>query len=154
MSNDTEGVTIRVLLDGEPHDIPLEKLTLMFHEGGVDVQVDDPSVMEITPEQTVACARGLTDDDWQVLRLNPLFKACYGAIWTERPLPGGLSNAAQSVLHTVGLIVLIRRALIEGRHPFIRWPETYLHPRQQSGLGDMLRIISTLPPTEPEEEQA
>ena len=42
------------------------------------------------------------------------------------------------VRHVVGLIILMTEAVMLGKVPFIKLPETYLHPRHQANLADML----------------
>jgi hypothetical protein len=128
-----------ILADGQSVEVEVKPLTLVCHSGEVDVQI--PSRVEINPEGTVARAKALTAEEWVGLRAAPKFLTLWKCVWGDTQPPEKLiGNLA--FLHTVGLIVLIVETAHSGRQPFIRLPETYLHPKQQVGLADLLNTFS------------
>ena len=128
--------------DEPPKEVALADLTLLFHgEGVLSIKILDPDVVEITPETTVAQARELTHDDWAAIRMSPVFRRMFKFIWPALDAPPMfLDGMSLSMLHTVGLLCLLAHCT-EGKIPLIRFPETYLHPRNQSGLADLFLYL-------------
>ena len=134
--------TAKVRIGAEVKDIPLSQITLLFHDGAEDIEIVDPEVLVIDPQLTVDTARTIADEVWLEVRANPAFKHLFKLIWTERDPPVSLSGASASMLHTIGLILLLRHAQVHNMLSFVRWPETYLHPRNQAGLADVLAVLT------------
>lgn len=127
---------IEVLIDGEPHKIDLRRLNLLFHDGNANIMITDPRVIEINPIQTVGITRAMPDDMYEYLRqsaeANRLFAMVMKVNIPER------DKANQAHMHVLGLIVMMVGAIKDGLVPFLRLPESYLHPGQQTGLADLL----------------
>lgn len=131
-----------IVADGTPHEVEVKPLTLVCHPG--EVKVDVPGRVEINPEATVACARSLSEEEWVGLSGMPDFLDLWKLVWGDFPFPaGGTANLGH--LHTVGLILLLAECILERKQPFIRLPETYLHPKQQAGLADLFVRFSSGP---------
>ena len=124
--------------------VPTDKpINLLFHDGTVNIKNDRPDVYEITPSMTVAVAEKLADDDWARLRRHPRFLRDYTLVFPDTAPPeGSLKDAVAAVQHIVGLLLLTQAAVAAGKTPFWRWPEAYLHPKQQLGLGDLLIALT------------
>lgn len=130
--------TETILVDGKPLDIEVKPLTLLVHQGTLNVSV--LGRLEINPELTVSTARALNEAEWNTFRDFEPFTKMYAMVWGVDPMPAfGTANLGQ--LHTVGLIALLRSCLLSKVLPFIKLPETYLHPAQQTGLADLFIAI-------------
>ena len=46
-------------------------------------------------------------------------------------------------MHVVGMLILLNHAENLGKRPLLRYPETYLHPRIQTRLADLVIYLST-----------
>lgn len=122
-------------------------LTVLCHPGEMNLESADERLDEITPERTVAFAKTLTEGDWKHLTSGDIMKTLFGCVWGEFPLPATIEDLHKSniaVRHTVGLIILCVEAVFNGRVPFVRLPETYLHPKQQAGLGDLFNVMTRI----------
>jgi hypothetical protein len=130
--------------DEEPQQVALSDLTLLIHgDGNLKIQILDPDVQEITPETTVAQARELTPDDWADIRMKPEFRKMFKFVWPALDTPPMfLEGMSLSMLHTVGLLCLLAHCAVNEKIPLIRFPETYLHPRNQAGLADLFIYLS------------
>ena len=112
-------------------------MTLIVHPGMMEVTALDDDVMTITAENTVARTRQLTLQQWDELRVAPGFVMLFKHVFDSDP-PTDLLTTTVDVRHVVGLIILMTEAVMLGKVPFIKLPETYLHPRHQANLADML----------------
>jgi hypothetical protein len=126
-------------VDGAEHEVEAKPLTLLFHDGGR--KVDVPEAVEINPETTVAMMRKTVEHGgWPLLSRSPAFVAYWACVWGEAPPEDGASlNLAQ--LHVAGMIVMLRGAIRANKPIFLRQPETYLHPKQQANLADLLMLM-------------
>jgi predicted ATPase len=127
---------LKVEVDGKP-------ITMLFHNGTAKVVPTDADVVEIDPERTVRCAKGMAHSaDWQWLRTAPMFVEMWQMIWGKDSSPPiDLDAAPLGMQHTAGMLVLLVGVIKKGKRPFLRLPETYLHPAQQTGLGDLLILL-------------
>lgn len=126
-----------ILVDGASHEIEVQPLTVICHTGELNVEV--PGRFEISPDTTIATAKKLTVEQWAQWRAKPQFEKAWSLVWGTVPLPEDLSKCNMGMLHTVGLIILMVQCLwMPNAKPFIKLPETYLHPRQQTGLADLM----------------
>jgi hypothetical protein len=92
---------------------------------------------------TVPCADALTVETWNQIRTIPNFLKMWHCIFPSVTPPETLKGEGLGYRHVVGMLVLIVQALAKGKRPFLRFPETYLHPAAQLGLGDLLLMLST-----------
>jgi hypothetical protein len=63
---------------------------------------------------------------------------------------GNVIPASLAPKHVAGLIMLMAKAIGEGKQPFVRLAESYLHPKHQVRLADLFIAIGKLPQPEPE----
>jgi len=125
------------------HAIDTKPLTLVFHEGFMNISVKDEDVVTITPQDTLAAASTVSQATWGKLRGNGRFCRWFGLVFDRSPADmADLRTESTGVKHVVGLLLLINRAIVDGKRPFIQFPETYLHPKLQCGLGDLLIELS------------
>lgn len=133
---------IRIRIDGQEQDVDLARLTVMLHQGEVNLEVVDPRVQEITPEDTLEMVRHIPQELWVEWRDARRFVAMWKSVWEDTPVPRVIAEANHAMRHTVGLFILVNAAIRHGKIPFIRNPETYLHPKQQCGLADLFNKLS------------
>lgn len=134
--------SFRIRIDGKEQDVDLKRLTVMLHQGDVNLEIVDPRVQEITPEDTLAMARHIPQELWVEWRDLKRFVAMWKSVWGDTPPPKVLAEANHAMRHTVGLFILVNSAYRHGKVPFIRNPETYLHPKQQCGLADLFNKLT------------
>lgn len=126
---------VTVLVNGVPQEIDAKQFTVLCHQGGMELEV--PSHVTIDAEATLARFRQLTVEEWSTLLAEPCIK------WfLDKVIGPTRSNSSTDVRHVVGMIVLIHEAMAQGKQPFIKYPETYLHPKSQSELAQVLVGIS------------
>lgn len=127
-------------------EVPLpadKRLTMIFHPGNVNIAVDKPDTVLIDPERTMACAKAIDAEAWAYLKAQPRFQTLMRFVFGEEDFPDlftetyPLQAHGSGVRHVVGLILLLLDARRQGKSPYIRMPETHLHPRQQLGLADL-----------------
>jgi hypothetical protein len=133
--------TVHVLIDGQPHDVELSRINLMYHDGNRKIEIRDPNVLEITPERTLGFARSVLRNEWDDLVAFDEAQRLYQLVW-HNPIPATFEECNTAQLHVIGLIVLMTGAIVMGKTPFLRQPESYLHPAQQLGLADLLIELS------------
>lgn len=122
----------------EEHTVDGKPLTVLVHQGGMEVSLLDDDIATITAEDTVAMATNTPQAEWDEVRKLDRFLALYNKVFDGAAPPVVLKSAPLDVRHIVGMIFLIAKALSEGKRPFIKLPETYLHPKQQAQLASML----------------
>jgi hypothetical protein len=114
-------------------------ITMMFHDGTVNIKNDRKDVFEIDSMKTVAIANAMDDESWFRIKAHPKFLSRFLLVFPTIDLPDhSLSMHGNGVKHVVGLILLTDMALAAGKKPFWRNPEAHLHPSAQLGLGDLL----------------
>jgi len=116
------------------------RLTIMCHPGEINVQNDVADTVTIDPQATMACAAKVNANAWTWLKQQPRFMELLRCVFPDNKfnLPDHpLQMHGSGLQHTVGLILLVLDAQKQGKRPFIRFPETYLHPAQQLGLADL-----------------
>lgn len=120
-------------------EVPLNKLAVICHKDDVEVVNDMDSVMEITPELTLAIAEKFTDGTWAKAQQDEDFKSRIGMIFPDIDI-GKIEKLADCPIgfrHVVGLIVGTNMAINKGMSPFWRTPEVHLHPSTQAKLADL-----------------
>lgn len=117
-------------------------LCLLFHNGTVNTVNDREDTMEISPEQTLAVAQTMSRDNlWESFRANESFMHLFRFVFPEDRITPE-DGASTAVRHVAGMIVLLAAAQRHGLRPFLRFPESYLHPKAQLGLADMMIFLS------------
>lgn len=125
-----------------------QRLTLLCHKGDVNIINDDANSATIDPQATMAMAARIDAEvgTWEWLKGDAGFMKLLRYVFTEKDYPTfephPLRTHGNGLRHVVGLIVLIKQAQANGKRPFIVFPETYLHPSAQLGLGDLLSALS------------
>jgi len=117
-------------------------LCLLYHNGTVNMVNDREDTMEISPVQTLAVAQIMDRDNlWESFRANESFMHLFRFVFPEeRIIPE--RKASTGVRHVSGMIVLLAAARRERLRAFLRFPESYLHPKAQLGLADMMISLS------------
>ncbi|MES2729989.1 MAG: hypothetical protein V4621_07865 [Pseudomonadota bacterium] len=121
-----------ILVDDVPTEIELKPITLLCHKG--DVHLEPDGQVLIGPEETIARAAEITQEEWESFRDIPKFADLFHKVFKDMKMPDVLAREGMGVRHVVGLIVMMFE-LKEGQTPFIRYPESFLHPSAQSGLA-------------------
>jgi hypothetical protein len=134
--------TVKLNVDGHEHEVETKPVTLIAHNGTMNIKPLDADILEISPETTVKRADELSPLEWDELKAYPQFMELWSLVYTDTPPPQFLNTAMLGMRHVVGLILLFKQAIYENKRPFVRLPESYLHPRQQSGLADLFIRIS------------
>jgi hypothetical protein len=145
----TSGDTYTAVVNGgEPITVQGAKgMTVLCHQGAMQVDIIDADVREITCETTVAEAARLAADrgEWDAFRAVPIVEQCFRCVFAnDIPFPVDLAKAPIDVRHIIGMISLLLFAIITNKRPFIRLPETYMHPANQLGLVDMLNTLMNI----------
>lgn len=129
-TTDHDGKTQEHVIDGKP-------FTMLVHQGGLEVDAVDDDIATITAEDTVREAAKIPQNEWDMLRAMPQFIELFKLVFPFDP-PVVLAKSTIDVRHVVGMLALIAHAIGEGKRPFIKLPETYLHPANQGGLASLL----------------
>jgi hypothetical protein len=146
--------TITLRVGGKEHQVDLAPITLIFHQGGIDVPAAD-DIATISPEETLVFTSELTQKTWDTLRANVVFRECIKVIWGENAeyiLILDAVNAEElasgkcsvDCRHTIGLIGLMLACIAMRRMFILRFPESYLHPKQQGNLANAFIILANL----------
>lgn len=128
------------------------RLTLLCHDGGVNIQNDRADIVEIGPEQTLACAAKIDANAWAWMKEQPSFMRLLRLVFPADRFDVGsepLSQHGIGFRHVVGMIVLLKGAMHAGKTPLVKFPESHLHPSAQLGLADLFAAL-----TAPEEKPA
>lgn len=132
--------TITVVANDTPHTVDARPINLLCHDGSVNVSV--PDAVEINPAATVALVERAGQSGWTGLWLSARFMELWRLVWADVEMPERLDKATIGMRHVAGMIVMLVGAQSAGKRAFLRLPETYLHPKQQCGLADLLIKLS------------
>jgi hypothetical protein len=116
-------------------------ITLFFHDGTVMLNCTDEDAVEITPEETVRTTNSLGAGEWAELQAHFTFRHWFKKIYGIG-MPESNKVAPLAAKHVAGLILLTLKAIRHGKKPLLRFPETYLHPKQQVELADFIIELS------------
>lgn len=125
----------------QEHKLEGKRLMLLVHQGGLEVHATDEDIFTITAEDTVKAAAIIPAAEWAQVRVMPKFVEYFKMVFEFDP-PVNLAASTIDVRHVVGMMLLLGKALAEGKRPFIKLPETYLHPKQQSNIASFLVKLS------------
>jgi hypothetical protein len=132
-----------VLVDGQPQEIEAKPLTVLCHQGGIGLEV--PSHVEISAVETLKRFDQLSPEDWDFIRTQPEIRWLVNKVFQNtNPLNHPLHTwkIARDVQHVIGMMLLLLETMAAGKQPFLRCPETYLHPRSQLELTSILVGLS------------
>jgi hypothetical protein len=132
-----------MLIDGVTTEVGDKPVTLLCHKG--DVHITPTDQVEIGPEQTLARAGNVTQKEWEDLRNDASFIQLFNIVFPEMsPLPDRITQQGTGVRHVVGMLLLLCEAITATppRRPFLRYPESFLHPSAQSKLADLIILLS------------
>jgi hypothetical protein len=114
----------------------------LYHNGTVNMVNDREDTMEISPVQTLAVAQLMDRDNlWESFRANDSFMQLFRFVFPEEHIAPE-RKASTGVRHVSGMIVLLAAARRDRLRAFLRFPESYLHPKAQLGLADMMISLS------------
>lgn len=137
-----------VLLDGKPHEVEVKPLTLICSNGGV--RVDVPSRVEISPRHTVPFLEEMPDNSWDNWRQDLEFQRLYKIVHPDGKIlataHSDLPERTLGEMHVAGMVMQLLICLRAGRQPFVRLPETYLHPAQQAQLAELFLELQKVKP--------
>ena len=124
-------------------------LNFLCHDGTTVIRNDMPNTVTIDPTATMEMARRISSEEgaWNFLKGDKGFMALFSCVYNAEAFRSmgadiPLTDYPEGVQHITGLIVMVKEAQATGKRAFIRLPETYLHPRQQVGLGDLFISLS------------
>lgn len=124
-----------ILLDGVPTEIDVRRITLLCHKD--NVRVDPDGQVEIGPDQTLARAAAVTPDEWVALQGDATFRDLLESVLGAGMFPCvGLPDCGMGMRHMTGMILMFLE-LEPGQTPYVRFPESFLHPSSQSRLADL-----------------
>ena len=132
--------TEKIIAGGTEHDIEVKPLTLLMHADEMRIEV--PGRVEISAETTLARADKLTQEDWNSIRNVPEFLKMFKMVMVDYDPPSTLKGEGMGVRHVVGMLVLIVETVAAGKLPFLQYPESFLHPKYQTGLADLFNFLS------------
>jgi hypothetical protein len=135
-----------ILVDGVATEVGAAPLTLLCHKG--DVRLDPDGQVEIGAEQTLERARRVTPEEWAYLRVHPIFCKMFGFVFPTMEMPLRLHREGTGVQHVTGMILLLIE-LEPDQKPFLRFPESFLHPSAQSGLANLFAYLASPKPAAP-----
>lgn len=119
-----------------PTDAPIN---LLYHDGTGEIINDRDDTVTIDPVQTLVMADAVSAEHWKELKHNLAFMHKFRMVFGDLGLADHpLQQHGKGVQHVVGLILLTDTAVSLGLNPFWRLPESYLHPKYQLGLGDLI----------------
>lgn len=125
-----------VMVDGERQEVGDKRITLICHKG--DVLVNPDGQVLIGPEQTLARADRVTEEEWVALQQDKTFVELVEMViggWSF-PMVGDLKQCGTGTRHITGMILMFLE-LEKGQTPYVRYPESFLHPLSQARLGDL-----------------
>lgn len=125
-----------ILVNGEVKDIGDKPLTLLCHKGDVHLMPDGQ--VEIGPEQTLARANKVTSEEWVALQKDAAFRDLIELVLGVGifPMVPDLKYCGTGVRHITGMILMFAE-LGPDQVPFVRYPESFLHPLSQTRLADL-----------------
>lgn len=139
---------MKVVLDVDGEEVVIDTQdgntpTVIIPKGDMNVVVKEgQNYVQIGPEETVACANDLEQDQWELIRANKKFLSLWNSCWESTAPPVVLRKASLGLRHVAGLILMCIRAKALGQNIHIMFPETYLHPAEQRMLMTMIDKLS------------
>jgi hypothetical protein len=124
-----------VFVDKQAHKIDVKPVTLVFNSSCATFY---PDRLMIDPEMTLAKFRQLTE-------LNPFQIGLFSKVIPDfTPVTlNSLTAGHVGFQHVMGLMAYTLELMLI-RKPFgWKWPETYLHPKYQGNLADVMILLST-----------
>ncbi|WEU67360.1 hypothetical protein [Xanthomonas phage JGB6] len=116
-------------------------LSIICHTDDIEVENDDPNTEVITATHTLAMADKFTARTWELAQQDEDFKYRLGLVFPHIDIVQDerktLGEYPVAIRHIVGLIICTNKAINTGKRPWWKYPETYLHPRSQTGLAEL-----------------
>lgn len=134
--------SLKIRIGKDEHTLETKPITLIAHRGENITPLDEDVIL-IDPTETVKKADALSDSDWTQLRILPQFVEMWKLVFTKDDPPANLKGEGLGYRHVVGLILLLCEAVVANKRPYVRFPESYLHPSAQLGLADLFIRFST-----------
>jgi len=129
--------TETVYIGKEPVTIKLAPITLMFNAGYKNTFY--PDRVMIDADMTIAHFR-------QLAEISPFVAAFFKMVVPDYPYEINVANLREAVpgfQHLAGLLDLSLRFILQRRKFGWRYPETYLHPKYQANLADVMITLSS-----------
>jgi hypothetical protein len=165
MSQEPTGRATVVTDDGSRIDIETKRFTVICHQGDIDITDilpadGGPAIVEIGPDHTLQYVAQMHPKTYEFFAGVPWLRERWlHVIGAEGKhdvtMPETIEAMRKSGLahrHVFGLLCRLAEVVVAGHRPFIKLPESYLHPAQQFALADTL-IRLTSPPKDENDEQ-
>jgi hypothetical protein len=137
---------------GEQHTIEVRPFTILCHPGSVNVAsvtpvaADDPPIAEIGPEDTLHAVATMSAATYAWWCTIPWVREEWARIVGSEGkddvmLPidiEGMRSSSLAARHVFGLLTRVAEVAVSGARPFIRFPESFLHPSQQVAVAQFL----------------
>jgi|SRR5581483_222237 len=133
--------TLRIKANETEHEVETKPITVICHSGDVNLKPLSEDVLEITPTETVATADNLSEPEWALLKTIPVFQKAWNCVFPDIQPPATLKGEGLGYRHIVGMIIMLAKAATMNKRPYVRFPETYLHPKAQCGLADLFIVF-------------
>jgi hypothetical protein len=137
--------TETVIANGEDlHDVEVKPLTIICHHGGLRIEPTGTRRV-VGPLETVEAAEKIEAEEYAQRLATGGYHAAFKLVFEQGETPDAvlpenirdLRAAPLSVKHIVGMLILLQDCARDGVQSYIRYPESYLHPKQQCGLADL-----------------
>lgn len=129
----------KILVDGEPMEIKSQPLTVLCHRDPMEIEA--PDHVKIGPEETIKVANEVEQDQWEFIRKNERFLACWEKAFPDHQPPEVISKSNLAMKHITGIILMMHQAQGEGKPVHLQYPESYLHPAQCARLMTLIYFI-------------
>lgn len=141
---------MQILANKEPIVLEDQPFLVLVHPEEINIEV--PTFVEISAEDTLACVKALKENQWQHMSTGELFRLTWYKIFRdnaalETHVPANVESlhaSSTGVRHIAGLIILACEAMFEGKSVFLRNPETFLHPSTEQRLVGGLLFMRAL----------
>ena len=132
---------LRIKVGDQIHEVDARAVNLICHDGTLNPEVE--GTITIDPTATLAFTDSVTEELFTTLQSADyaLFRILVDYVFKNKiTFPSTvdeLKRQGTGYKHVFGLIYLLTKAINTGQTPYVRLPETYLHPSAQAQLGDV-----------------
>lgn len=147
-----------VITDTDRIDIEVKPLTIICHQGTVNIKDiipadGGPPIIEIGPDHTIEVVAMMKASTYLFWRGIPwVVEEWTKIVGSEGRFHGkgvefpetieAMRASSLASRHVFGLITRVAEVVVGGFRPFLRLPESYLHPSQQVAIAQFLVRLS------------
>ncbi len=137
-----------ILANGQAHEVGDQPFLVIVHNN--DIKVTVPDSLLVSCFETIKMADSLNDKQWTHISTGPLFQRYFKLAFQEdTKIPEtsqDLKNANEGIKHITGMIImLVENSPLFTKNTisriFLKNPETFLHPKQERLIVDLVRAI-------------